>query len=192
MAKSYLTAFILILLFSCQSSETSKVGKAPNQDTANNDTLSNKLIKPAEQKISFYTLDGDSVLVPPFEIEISLTPKAKERIVTSKETIIVAVFLEGKPKDSAKAHFEEDGSFFVGSAKKEISFGQIARIDNLRFPKKIYDQLVDKDVDLTVNVYSGRKSSNDNLIDVDLLADKVSNIINKKFLLKGKLIYGDD
>ena len=81
---------------------------------------------------------------------------------------------------------------YVGSAKKEISYGQIARFDHIKFPKKLYDQLTDKNVDLTVNVYSGRKSSQDNLIIVDFLSGKVSKIINKHFTLKGKLIYGDD
>lgn len=99
-------------------------------------------------------LEGDSVLVPPFEIEVALSSKAKDRIVNSNETIIINVFLEGTPKNPSRVHLEEDGSFYVGSAKREITYGQIARIDNLKFPKKIYDQLADKDVDLNLDVYT--------------------------------------
>ena len=165
---------------------------ASKQDTAKRDLFLKKPDTIAVKKLGFYTVQGDSLLVPPFEIEISLSSKAKERIVNSKETIIIDVFLEGTPKNSSKVHLEEDGSFYVGSAKREISYGQVARFDNLKFPRKIYNQLADKDVDLTVNVYTGRKSSQDNLITGDFLGDKVSNIINKRFTMNEKLIFGDD
>jgi hypothetical protein len=56
----------------------------------------------------------------------------------------------------------------------------------------MYDELADKDVDLNLNVYTGRKSSQFNLITGDLLFDKLSNVINKRFTLNEKLIYGDD
>lgn len=192
MTKFCLTVSILTFLASCKSPDTPKIENSSKQDTTerkiplkNSDTTSIK-------KLGFYTLEGDSVIVPPFEIEVSLSPKAKYRIVDSNETIIIHVFLEGTPKDPKKAHLEEDGSFYVGAAKKEIVYGQVARFDNLKFPKKIYDQLADKDPDLTVNIYTGRKSSQNNLITGDFLSDKVSNLINRHFTLNQKLIWGDD
>ncbi len=192
MIKCLLTILILTVLFSCNSNNTTLTRDASNQDTLTKKISAEKPDTALFKKLGFYILDGDSILVPPFEIEISLSPKAKERIVDSNETIIVDISLEGTPKDSSKVRLEEDGSFYVGSSTKEISYGQIARFDHLKFPKKIYDQLADKDVDLSVNVYSGRKSSPNNLLNVDFLSDKVSNIINRHFTLKGKLIYGDD
>ena len=79
---------------------------------------------------------------------------------------------------------------------KPTSFSNLlwetARIDNLKYPREIFDQLADKDVDLSVNVFSGRKSSPDNLLDCEGLFDKVSKVANNRFTLKGKLIYGDD
>ena len=141
---------------------------------------------------SYYKLSGDTIGIQPFDIEIKLSPKAREKIEKSKETIIVDVFFTGTPKDGIKVELEEDGSFFVTSSKIEMLYGEVARFDNITFSKKIYDQLADKDIDLGVNVYSGRKSSQDNLLDVEPLFDKVSKVVNKKFTLKGKLIYGDD
>jgi hypothetical protein len=192
MTKFFLTVFILTFLFSCKSPDTPNVKSASSEDTANKDTSIKRSDTTPVKKLGFYILEGDSLVVPPFEIEVKLSPKAKERIVNSNETIIIDVFLEGTPKNPSKAHLEEDGSFFVGTAKREISYGQIARFDNLKFPKKIYDQLADKDVDLTVNVYTGRKSSQDNLITGGFLGDKVSNVINKRFTMNEKLIYNDD
>ncbi len=191
MIKTLMTVSVATLFFSCTSHNGSTVKSVAGQDTDKNIA-----IKPTDttsiKQQSIYTFSGDSVVIPPFEIEISLSPKAKERIVNSKETIIVDILLQGTPKDSSKVHSEEDGSFYVASAKREIYYGQVARFDNVKFQNKTYDQLADKDVYLTVNVYTGRKSSKDNLLNVDFLSDKISNIINKHLTLKGKLIYGDD
>jgi hypothetical protein len=192
MTKFIWTGFPLAILFSCSSPDTPKIKSASKQQSANNNTILKKIDTTPIKKLGFYTQQGDSVLVPPFEIEVALSPKAKERIINSNETIVIDVFLEGTPKNPSKAHLEEDGSFYVGAAKREISYGQIARFDNLKFPKKIYDQLADKDVDVTVNIYTGRKSSQNNLISGDFLGDKVSNVINKRFTMNEKLISGDD
>lgn len=192
MAKSFLTVLMLTFLFSYRSPEPPKVKTVSSQETPRQDRSIKKPDTSSLRKLGFYTLEGNSVVVPPFEIEVALSPKAKDRIVNSHETIIVAVFLEGTPKNPSKAHLEEDGSFFVGSAQKEITYGQPARFNHLQFPRKIYDQLANKDADLTVNVYTGRKSSPDNLITGDIIIDKVSKVINKHFILHQKLIYGDD
>ncbi|HWJ92452.1 MAG TPA: hypothetical protein VNR87_15150 [Flavisolibacter sp.] len=192
MTKFSLTVFLVTFLASCKSPNTPKVEIASKQDTTKREIASKSLDTTSIKKLGFYTLEADSVVVPPFEIEVSLSSKAKNRIVDSNETIVIDVFLEGTPKDPKKAHLEEDGSFYVGAAKREIVYGQAARFDNLKFPKKLYDQLADKDADLTVNIYTGRKSSQNNLITGDFLSDKVSNVINRHFTLKQKLIWGDD
>lgn len=192
MKKFCLTVSILCILSSCKSPDPPKVKNVSTQHTTKREVPVKSSDTTSIKKLGFYTLKGHSVVVPPFEIEVSLSPKAKNRIVDSNETIVIHVFLEGIPKDPTKAHLEEDGSFYVGAAKKEIVYGQVARFDNLKFPKKIYDQLADKDVDLTVNIYTGRKSSQNNLITGDFLSDKTSNVINRHFTLKQKLIWGDD
>jgi hypothetical protein len=191
MTKSVLIVSLFTFLFSCKSPDIPKIKTPARQDAISKAITLKKSDTTAVKKLGFYMLQGDSVLVPPFEIEISLSSKAKERIINTNETIIIDVFLEGTPKNPSKVHLEEDGSFFVGSAKREISYGQIASFDNLKFPKKIFDQLAYKDVDLTVNVYTGRKSSPDNLITGDFIGDKVINVINKHFTMNEKLIYGD-
>jgi hypothetical protein len=192
MTKFCLTVSLLTFLLSCKSPDTSNAENTTKQDTIKREISSKNSDTTSIKKLGFYTLEGDSVVVPPFEIEVLLSPKAKNRIVNSNETIIIDIFLEGTPKDPKKAHLEEDGSFYVGAAKREIVYGQVARFDNLKFPKKLYDQLADKDVDLTVNIYTGRKSSQNNLITGDILSDKISSVINRHFTLKLKLIWGDD
>ena len=171
---------------------------------ANNDSQKKDLLKDSTPVVTtnkntdsltsdnYFKISNDSITILPFEIQVSLSPKAEERITKSKETIIIDVFFTGTPKDSFHAKLEEDGSFYVASAKKEIFYGQTAKFDNITFSKQIYDQLADKNIDLGVNVYSGRKSSGDNLLNCESLFDKLSNVVNKKFTLKGKLVFGDD
>lgn len=141
---------------------------------------------------NYFLFEGDSVVVIPFKISIQLSDKAKRRIVDSNETIVISAFLDGVPKDSANKLIAEDGMFYLGETRKEISFGQVATIDNLKFPRKLYDQLAQSDVQLTVNVFTGRRSSKDNLITGDFLSGQVSTIVKKEFTLNYKLIYEDD
>ncbi len=187
---NHLTIFLLIsTLLSCNNNDKQE-NSSPTKDSVKINTAN----KSADNRTStnYFKIGKDSITILPFEIEVSLSPKAKERITKGKETLIVAVFFTGTPKDSSNAELEEDGSFFVASAKKEILYGQVAKFDNIKFPIKIYNQLADKDIDLSVDVYSGRKSSQDNLLNGDALFDKISNVVNKKFTLNCKLIYGDD
>jgi len=75
--------------------------------------------------------------------------------------------------------------------KKEIELSgknRIARFEGLKFPKKLYNKLADKDINLLINVYSGRKASEDNLLDCGIMEAKVSKLANKRFALGCKLI----
>jgi hypothetical protein len=179
--KYYLIIFTAGLFLSCNSGKQEK----KNSEQVIKDSLPTKDTARHE---GIYTIVGDSIVIPPFEIEIALSPKAAQRIAPGKETIIVDVFLSGIPKDSSKVKLEEDGVYYVGSASKEINYGEIASFANVKFPKSIYDNLADKDVQFDINVYSGRKSSPDNLLDVDFLSGKLSTLVNKRSKLNGKLI----
>src|SRR4051812_10523083 len=133
----------LVFLLSCTSNHTPDtsngtkdttlaVGKSSDNDTSSIDTT-----------IKYFALGKDSVTVLPFEIAIGLSPKAKDRIVNSKETIKVNVSLTGTPKD--KKFISEDGEFYVASAEQEISYRQVAKFDNIKFSKKVFEQLMVKD-----------------------------------------------
>ena len=184
-----LTTILLFSVFLLSCTTNDKQGKSdlPKDTTSVNIKHKDSGII---NNVSYFKFDNDSVTVLPFEIAITLSPKAKDKIITSKETIIVNVSLSGSPKD--KKLISEDGNFYVASAEQEITYGQIAKFDNIKFSRKIYDQLIDKDVSVNVFFYSGRKSSKDNLLSGNILSDKISNVVTKQFELTGKLIYGDN
>lgn len=184
---SILILFYSLFLLSCSNNGKQKENTSP-ADTAtaglkpnNSDTLA---------QTGYLKIDKDSVTLLPFEIDVVLSHKAKSRIINYKETIIVSISLTGTPKDSTL--LAEDGQFYVATLEKEISYGQTARFDSIKFLRKNFDQLIDKDVYVTAFVYSGRKSSPDNLLNCSIIADDLSKVVNKKLAITGKLIYGDD
>jgi hypothetical protein len=160
-------------------------GDKKNEPHLNKDTAAVAIIN-GNDSITYFKFDKDSVTVLPFEIDVLLNEKAKGKIINNKETMIINVSLTGTPKDTTLN--AEDGQFYVASAEKEITYGQVAKFDNIKFSRKTFDQLTQKNVYLNVFVYSGRKSSPDNLLDCNIIADSISNIVNKKFTITGKLI----
>lgn len=174
--------FCSTFFLSCSNSDKQK------ETHVNKDTTSIAIAKKSDTtaQINYLKIGKDSVTVLPFEIEVSLNAKAKAKIIDSKETIIINVSLTGIPKDTI-IH-AGDGRFYVATVEKEITYGQVAKFDSIKFSKKDYNQLTDKDVYLEAFVYSGRKSSPDNLLDCSIIADSISNIVNKKFTITGKLI----
>jgi hypothetical protein len=188
MSKLLTTVLLSVtFLLSCSNNDRQKKGRVTKDTTSaiikhkDTDTIINA---------GYFKIDKDSITVLPFEIDVSLSPKAKKKIISSNETMIINVSLSGIPKDEKL--YSEDGQFYVASSEKEITYGQLAKFDNIKFSRKVYDQLTGKDVEVTAFVYSGRKSSKDNLLTGDLLSGRISDVVNKKFTLKCKLIYGDD
>lgn len=155
------------LIFSCK--------KGPAQATAETE-----IAEP-------YTADGDQVVIPTFEIEVSSSEAAAKTLGNQKETIIVAAYFSGIPAD--EKDMDEMGMLPVLNKNIELSSDQrVARFEGLKFPKAVYDKLKDKDISLLINVFSGRKSSEDNLLDCGLLEVFASQLKNKRYVLGCKLI----
>jgi hypothetical protein len=75
--------------------------------------------------------------------------------------------------------------------KIELKKERLAKFYDCKISKKDYEGLLNKDYEVNINVFTGRKSSTNNLINCDFLQDGIENIKNRRFTLKGKLIYGE-
>ncbi|WP_320054452.1 hypothetical protein [uncultured Acetobacteroides sp.] len=183
-AKVLALLLVLATLLSCSSKNSNQAAGKPAQP---------QKITASTTPSCCYIVGNDSVAIRPFEITVSLSPKARAKIVGNKETIFVDVSITGEHKPTTPAKLiAEDGQFYVASVRKEIRYGQVARFDSIKMSRYIYNELLNKDADVTVNVYSGRKSSEDNLLNSELLSEKISKVVNRKSTIKSKLIYGDD
>jgi hypothetical protein len=169
------------LLFACASQDNKPQTPAANVPAA-------APIVPTQ--IGAYTLIGDSLLLPPVEIEVSLSEKATQKFGNITETIIVDASFSAPSSDPNGKNYEEPT--VVATVQKELNGNERrARFEGIKFPKRLYDSLFDKDVELLVNVYSGRKSSPDNLLSCGIVSEKASVFKDKKYTIKCKLIYGE-
>lgn len=168
---------VLVFLLSCSShKEEKKIEPAVKNDS---------LVLNNNYDVEF---KGDSVVIPSFEIEIKLSNKAEEKLKKSKETIIVAAYFSGIPKDTTLKEYVKTGEYAIGSCEKELQNERIAKFEGIRFSRSLYDTLSAKSLVVLINVFSGRKSTKVNLLDCDILQDSISKIKGKRSVIKGKLI----
>jgi hypothetical protein len=141
-----------------------------------------------------YRLQGDSVVVPPFAVQVQLSNKADRQLAIRAETIIVAVYLEGGPigHSTNTAPLAKEGGVRVAEARIELRTGRIARFSSIKVARSLYDQLAEKDLDLLVNVVSGRRSTQDNLLDCTIIQEKISAVAGRTRLTTGHLLEGDE
>ena len=183
--KFFAIIFSLLFLFSCKS----ETGKEKNQ-TLKKSSDTNLLAKKnsASYDKNDFKLIDDSVEIPAFEIEIILSTKAEEKLKANKETIIINAAFSGIPKDKTLKEYKKWGEIGIKSCERELFDKRIAKFEGIKFSKSLYNSLSDKNISLLINVYSGRRSSDNNLLDCDILQDKMSEVKGKRFTIKGKLI----
>jgi len=186
----YSTIFLIIVcLFSCTYHEPHN-GEAVIKDSTKKD-ISKKNDSLTSPGLGYFQLYGDSLIIPSFEIEVSLSEKANAKLKANKETIIVSASFTGTPKDTTSEEYIKSGEMGIASHDIELRDSRIAKFEGVKFLKSLYDSLADKDIQLLINIFSGRRSTGDNLLNCDIIQDKMSNIKGRRFTLKCKLIYGD-
>ncbi len=101
-----------------------------------------------------------------FRVNVKLSDQAMQKLVQSKETIIVAGYLSGNPKKgAAKKYIDEMGLINLGEIRNEVAPGESANFGEVRLPQKLLAQTDGRDPELNINVFSGRRSSENNLLD---------------------------
>ncbi|PXY02339.1 hypothetical protein DF185_06740 [Marinifilum breve] len=154
----------------------------PNKITI--DRLSNSQLS---SDTSFIYLAMD-VKLPTFEIELDLSDRAEKELQELQETIIVQAYFRGIPIDKENEEYIEWGHVDVGGCRIELESKRIACFSDIKIPKYIVDKLEDLNVEVLINVFSGRRSSQFNILDVNILQEPINDIKGKKFTLRGKLI----
>src|SRR5450755_3754746 len=121
----YSTAFLLIVFWvSCTYHE------AHNSETLIKDSTEKNISKKNDSlilpDIGYFKFYGDSVIIPSFEIEVSLSEKANAKLKAGKETIIVRAYFTGIPKDTTSEDYIKSGGIGVASHDIELSDSRIA------------------------------------------------------------------
>lgn len=135
----------------------------------------------------------DSIMAPSFKIQLALSNTAERELKSKKETVIVDVEFIGTPekKIAEKYKFEyydENGEVIIGKKTVEITKGREIEFHNCKISKSVLELLKGETYDVRISVISGRKTSNDNLLDCDLVQDDIEKIKDQTIKINGKLI----
>jgi hypothetical protein len=124
-----------------------------------------------------------------FNVAVALSEKARKRLVDAKETVIVAAYFTGNPKPGApKQYLSEIGEVDLGHEEVEVAPGTGATFGEIKLKKDALDEVDDQGAQLLVNVYSGKKSSADNLIECGIYEGALRAAQNKSIPIGCKLI----
>jgi len=124
-----------------------------------------------------------------FTVFITLSERAKKDLVKRKETIVVAAYVTGLPKRGAlKRYLDEMGTIDLGGANKEIVPGEHARFSRIPLNHDAVEQTDKKDPQLLINVFSGRRSAKDNLLNCGIYQGSFQAVQGHTLRIACKLI----
>lgn len=109
--------------------------------------------------------------------------KSLESIRESVENYIIIT-----PKDKTSDEYDKFGKIDIGSSKVELLDERVAIFKNVKISKKAFDMLADKNFEVLINVFTGRRSSPSNLLKTDFMQERIDSIKEERHILKGKLI----
>ena len=104
-----------------------------------------------------------------FAIDVRLSPAAAAKLAAAKETVIVSGDYFGLPAQGVPV--DMTGTLPLGRQTVELFGAGLARFDAANADPSRLKQVRDGDVHVLINVFSGRRSSDDNLLDCGIFQD---------------------
>jgi hypothetical protein len=126
---------------------------------------------------------------PAFTVKMSFSDKARTKLTEKSETVIVAAYFTGSPRKGAPKRFvDKMGEVGLGQAKREVAPGEDATFAEVKLQQDALKQIDEQGPSLLINVYSGRKSSIDNLLDCGIYEGALKAVQGKSIPIACKLI----
>jgi hypothetical protein len=117
-----------------------------------------------------------------FEVNVLLSDSAKKRFALSKETLIAACYVTGVAREGTNKECTDQ-------IREEIALGEVALFKNVELKKDCVSPPVEThESELLINVFSGRKSSPQNLLDCDIYQGSLKDIQGRRLNLSCSLI----
>jgi len=124
-----------------------------------------------------------------FSVAVTLSEKAMKELTDKKETVMVSSSLSGQPKKEAlKKYVSEIGDIGLGYLVVEVAPGQRLTTADVKLDRKALEQTDKQSPELLINVYSGRKSSENNLLDCGFYQATLRNAQGATIPINCKLI----
>ena len=142
------------------------------------------------------TENRDSIKAPSFKVQLKLSEKAKKELKAKKETVLVNVEFIGTPTKKVLEkykfeYYDENGQVTIGKKTIETTKERVIEFDNCKISKGVLEILKNKTYDVRISVVSGRKSSEDNLLDCNFIQENIEKIKKQNIKINVKLIAED-
>jgi hypothetical protein len=135
------------------------------------------------------TKPAPAVAPASFTVKITYSPKAMDTLVKGKETVIVAGYLTASPTPGTpKKYVDHVGEIGLGEVQKEIAPGAIATFTGVKPTPAMMKWVDSNGPQLLINVYSGRKSSPNNLLDCGIYEGSLAAVQGQSIPVSCKLI----
>jgi hypothetical protein len=124
-----------------------------------------------------------------FTVKITYSQKAMDTLAAGKETVIVAGYLTASPiAGTPKQYVDRMGEIGLGEVDREIAPGAIATFSNVKPTPAMMKWVDSQGPQLLINVYSGRKSSPNNLLDCGIYEGSIASVQGQSIPISCKLI----
>jgi hypothetical protein len=130
-----------------------------------------------------------AAIVPGFTVTVTYSQKATATLAAGKETVIVVGYLYGFPiQGTPKQDVDHMGQIDMGEVKKEIAPSAVAKFDSVKLNQPMIKWMNTQGPQLLINVYSGRKSSPNNLLDCGIYEGALKAVQGTSIPISCKLI----
>jgi hypothetical protein len=128
-------------------------------------------------------------MFPGFKVSVTLSQKAGKTLSVRKETIIVDAEMTGSPKPGTPRRLVSDmGEIGLSWVRVEIAPGAVAEFGPAKLDQQARAYIDKSGPQLLINVYSGRKSSKDNLLDCGIYEGPLDAVQKTTIPITCKLI----
>jgi len=130
----------------------------------------------------------DQPIIFAFDVRITLSDLAAERLRTTREGIVVSAYYTGEPLPSAENRANQIGTIDLGTENREVIGAEgLVRITGKKVDLRRLEWIKGS-VLLNVNVYSARRTNPDNILSCDFFDGKLSSAVRKAPVLHCTLI----
>jgi hypothetical protein len=112
---------------------------------------------------------------PDFSVEVRLTESAKRYLLERGETVIVSA--------SFGDVIGPDGNY-LGSIRRETALGGTVAFKGIKFAQKRIQALTTPDYEILINVFSGRRSSQSNILSCGVVQERISTLQHKSISIE--------
>ena len=139
-----------------------------------------------------FVCNGDMVNLPAFELKVNLTPSAQKILDESAEELVLSVLLQNEASQplspAAKEYWDEDMEYLLLLQKEMQQKDTRFNVDNLELPRAAIEACQNLNLQVEVNIYTARKTSENNLFSIDPLFGGLLKLRTERKILKGREI----